>query len=165
MAISDDVRDANAVYAAETDLSNFTSMPVRRFAVLTCMDSRLDPNRFLGLRLGDAHVLRNAGAIVTDDVLRSLAVSHMKLGTQEVLVIGHSNCGMARFANEELWDHVSKQLGADPQGFDFLPFTDVEQNVRNGVRRVREWPLLPDSYTATGFVFDTLAGTLSPVDA
>ena len=70
--------------------------------MLTCMDTRLDPNQFLGLSLGDAHVLRNAGAIVTEDVLRSLAVSHMKPGTQEVLVIGHSGCGLATFDNEEL---------------------------------------------------------------
>ena len=165
MSISDELVRANAVYAAGADLANLPGAPRRRFAVLTCMDTRLDPNQFLGLRLGDAHVLRNAGAIVTEDVLRSLAVSHMNLGTQEVLVIGHSGCGLATFANEELWDRLRRELGADPEGFDFLPFPDVEQNVRDGVRRIRAWPLLPDSYTATGFVFDTVAGTLSPVDA
>src|SRR5262245_30499702 len=127
------------------------------------MDCRLDPAQFLGLSLGDAHVLRNAGAIVTDDVLRSLAISRMKLGTQEVLVVGHSGCGLATFENEELWEQVRSELGADPEGFEFLPFPDVEQNVRDGVRRIREWPLLPDSYAASGFVYDTVAGTLSRV--
>jgi carbonic anhydrase len=107
-------------------------------------------------------VIRNAGAIVTDDALRSLAISHWELGTQEACVIGHTRCGMASFTNETLRRKLDG-YGVETSGFDFLPFADVEQNVRDGLRRLAESPLLPDSFAVHGFVYDVATGRLNAV--
>src|SRR5919199_6323688 len=156
MSIRDDVGAANHRYAAAFAKGDLPMPPGRRFAVVTCMDARLDPAKFLGLDEGDAHVIRNAGGLVTDDALRSLAISHHLLGTQEALVIAHTDCGMLTFRNEDL----QQQLGTD---VDFHPFDDLEESVRASVRRIQESPLLPDSFGATGFVYDVRSGRLSPV--
>jgi carbonic anhydrase len=131
----------------------------RSGVALTCMDARLDPARFLGLEEGDAHVIRNAGGLVTDDAIRSLVISHHLLGTQEALVIAHEDCGMLTFTNDVLHD----RLGADARRIDFLPFPNLDDSVRASVRRIRESPLLPESYTATGFVYDVRTGRLREV--
>jgi carbonic anhydrase len=164
MSARDEILSANALYAEGFTLGGLPSRPVRRFAVVTCMDARLDPIAFLGLRPGDAHVLRNAGGIASDDVLRSLAVSHGLLGTQEVFVIGHTNCGMQRLTNEEIRARLSEDPGVDASGVDFLAFADLEESVRASVRRIRESPLLPRSFGASGYVFDTSTGRVSPVE-
>jgi carbonic anhydrase len=139
--------------------------PARRFAVVTCMDARLDPAKFLGLEEGDAHVFRNAGGIVTDDALRSLVISHWLLGTEEAFVIGHSDCGMLTFTNDQLREKLADEAGANAGGIDFQPFSDVEERVRESVRRIRESDLLPDSFGASGFVYDVRAGQLHEVAA
>ncbi len=113
-----------------------------------------DPARFLGLEEGDAHVIRNAGGLVTEDALRSLVISHHLLGTQEVFVIAHTDCGMLTFSNEELQDRLATSI-------EFLPFSDLEESVRDSVRRVRESPLLPDA--VRGFVYDVRTGSLREV--
>ena len=123
------------------------------------MDARLDPLRFLGLELGDAHVLRNAGGVVTDDVLRSLAISHHLLGTNAVVVIGHTQCGMTSFANADL----RARIGTPADGVDFLPFPDVAERVRESVAAVEASPLLPESFAANGFVFDVATGRIDAV--
>ena len=164
MGIRDELIDANDAYAAEFTLGGFPARPVRRFAVVTCMDARLDPMAFLGLRPGDAHVLRNAGGVVSDDVLRSLAVSHGVLGTREAFVIAHTNCGMQRFTDDEIRAHLAEQPGVDPGGVEFLAFADLEESVRASLRRIRESRLLPDSFGATGLVYDTATGRISTVD-
>ncbi|HKU56413.1 MAG TPA: carbonic anhydrase [Gaiellaceae bacterium] len=133
--------------------------PDRKFAVVTCMDGRLDPMRFLGFELGDAHVLRNAGGLVNDETIRSLVISHHLLGTEEVLVVGHTDCGMLTFTNDEL--HA--KLGPESEGIDFQPFPDVAERVRQSVETIRSHPLLPDSYGATGFVYDVHTGRIDPV--
>ncbi len=130
--------------------------PARRLVVVTCMDARLEPLRQLGLELGDAHVLRNAGAVVTEDVLRSLAVSSAMMGTREALVVGHTDCGLERFTSAD----VAERVGV---GGDYLPYGSVEEAVRDGVRRIRESPLLPPGFTAEGRVYDVAAGELHPV--
>ena len=155
----DELRTANERYAATHPRRPLPAEPARRLAVVTCMDARLDPARFLGLAPGDAHVLRNAGAIVTDDVLRSLAISHHLLGTQEVVVIGHTQCGMTSFANDDL----RGRIGAAAAEVDFLPFADVADAVRAGVRAVEASPLLPDSFRASGFVYDVATGRIDAV--
>src|SRR6266508_1326071 len=99
MAVVDEVREANNAYAAGFGKGDLPSPPARKLAVVTCMDARLDPAKFLGLQEGDAHVIRNAGGVVTDDALRSLVISHHLLGTQEAVVIGHEDCGMLTFSN------------------------------------------------------------------
>src|SRR4051794_10114703 len=133
--------------------------PGRRFAVVTCMDARLDPAKFLGLEEGDAHVIRNAGGICSDDAIRSLVISHHLLGTQEAIVIGHTDCGMLTFTNDVLHD----KLGDEAKSIDFQPFPDVAERVRQSVRRIEESSLLPDSFRATGYVYDVERGRIDPV--
>jgi carbonic anhydrase len=159
MSIRDEVGAANDRYAAAFAKGDLPMPPARRFAVVTCMDARLDPARFLGLDEGDAHVIRNAGGIVTDDALRSLVISHHLLGTQEALVIGHTDCGMLTFADDELRD----RLGPDAAGVEFHAFPNLEERVRQSVQAIRDSPLLPDSFGATGYVYDVRSGRLEDV--
>jgi carbonic anhydrase len=133
--------------------------PRRKFAVVTCMDARLDPAKSLGLDEGDAHVIRNAGGLVSDDALRSLVISHHLLGIQEAFVIGHSDCGMLTFNNDEL----RARLGPDTAGIDFLPFSDVNARVKESIRTIEQSQLLPDSFSATGFVYEVGSGLLREV--
>ena len=159
MSIRDEVSRANEDYAAGFAKGNLPMPPGRRFAVLTCMDARLDPAKFLGLEEGDAHVIRNAGGLASDDALRSLVISHWLLGTQEAFVIAHSDCGMLTFTN----DVLHEQLPREGREVDFLPFDDLEESVRASVRRIRESPLLPDDFGASGFVYDVQSGRLQEV--
>ena len=159
MSVRDEIFGANERYASQFDKGGLRAAPVRRFAVVTCMDARLDPARFLGLAEGDAHVIRNAGGLVTDDALRSLVISHHELATQEAFVIGHEGCGMIGLSNERLQMH----LGPAAEGMDFLGFTDLDDAVRGSVRKIRESPLLPDTFGATGFVYDVRTGRLREV--
>lgn len=138
--------------------------PGRRLAIVTCMDTRGRLERALGLRPGDAHILRNAGGIVTDDVLRSLLVSHHALGTRQIFVIGHTDCAMATFRDEDLRAHIQRRTGATVS-LPFGSFTDLEDNVRRQVARVRDHPGIPDAVAVRGFVFDLRSGTLRELDA
>ena len=124
--------------------------PRRGIVVVTCMDARIDPLALLGLELGDANVLRNAGGVVTDDVLRSLAVSHHVLGTREAAVVGHTECGLHGAVNDELRSRV----GPAAEKVDFLPFQDLDEMVRASLRRIEQSALLPDSFAARGYVYD-----------
>jgi carbonic anhydrase len=126
---------------------------------VTCMDGRVDPARFPGLELGDAHVIRNAGGLVNDETIRSLVISHHLLGTEEALVVGHTDCGMLRFTNADL--HA--KLGPESEHVDFQPFADVAERVRQSVEAVRSSSLLPDPFGASGFVYDVHTGRIEPV--
>jgi len=159
MSVVDEVQSANAAYAAGFDKGGLPMPPGRRFAVVTCMDARLDPAKFLGLEEGDAHVIRNAGGIVNDETLRSLVISHHLLGTQEAIVIGHSDCGMVTFTNGD----IHAKLGPESESVDFQPFPDVDERVRESVDTIRSAPLLPDSFGATGFVYEVETGRLRAV--
>jgi carbonic anhydrase len=159
VAIVDEVKSANDKYVSSFDKGSLPMPPGRAFAVVTCMDARLDPAKFLGLEEGDAHVIRNAGGLVSDDALRSLCISHNLLGTQEAIVIGHTDCGMLTFTNDDL--HA--KLGPESESIDFLPFPDLAQRVRESVRAIQDSPLLPDSFGATGFVYDVTTGRLEAV--
>jgi carbonic anhydrase len=159
MSVVDEVKSANAGYAAGFDKGELPMPPGRRFAVVTCMDARLDPARFLGLEEGDAHVIRNAGGIVNDETLRSLVISHHLLGTQEAIVIGHTDCGMLTFTNND----IHAKLGPESESVDFQPFPDADERVRESVDTIRSAPLLPDSFGATGFVYEVETGRLRPV--
>jgi carbonic anhydrase len=123
------------------------------------MDARLDPASFLGLAAGDAHVIRNAGGLVNDETIRSLVISHHLLGTEEAVVIGHTDCGMLTFTNDDLHG----KLGPESEGIDFQPFPDLDERVRQSVETIRSHPLLPDSFGATGFVYDVGTGRIEPV--
>jgi carbonic anhydrase len=163
MAVRDEVLEANRSYAQSFDKGDLPTPPGRRFAVVTCMDARLDPAKFLGLDEGDAHVIRNAGGVVSDDALRSLVISHWLLGTEEALVIAHTGCGMLTFTNDGIHAKLADEAGADATGIDFLPFPDLDDSVRESVARVRSSDLLPDSFTATGYIYDCSSGALREV--
>ncbi len=137
--------------------------PARHVAVLTCMDARLHPSRFLGLNEGDAHVIRNAGGRASDDAIRSLVISQQLLGTNIVLVIHHTDCGMVTFSNEDLRAKLKQELHVDAGDIDFLPFRDLEQSVRDDVAKIKSSPLIPDNVEVSGFIYDVRTGKLLPV--
>jgi carbonic anhydrase len=164
MAVSEEIREANEGYAGGFTKGDLPMPPGRRFVVLTCMDARIDPARALGLEEGDAHVIRNAGGIASDDALRSVVISQSLLGTTEAFVIGHTDCGMLTFSNDQLRDKVRDDRGVDVSHLDFQPFPDVEERVRASVRRLQETPLLPDDFAISGYVYDVQTGRIIPVD-
>jgi carbonic anhydrase len=159
MSVVAEVTAANEGYASGFGKGGLPMPPGRKFAVVTCMDARLDPARFLGLEEGDAHVIRNAGGLVNDETIRSLVISHHLLGTEEAVVIGHTDCGMLTFSNADLHE----KLGPESESIDFQPFPDLADSVRQSVDTIRNHPLLPDSFEATGFVYDVRSGRIDPV--
>lgn len=163
MAEFDEFKRANEQYAASFDRGDLPMPPARHVAVVTCMDARLHPEKFLGLEVGDAHVIRNAGGRVSDDAIRSLAISERLLGTTEVVVIHHTDCGMMTFQNEDLTAKIQEDLGVDASGRDFLPFSDLEQSVRDDVQRIRGSELIPDDIPVTGAIYDVRTGELQEV--
>ena len=163
MTIRDEVLEANRSYVESFDKGNLSAPPGRRLAVVTCMDARLDPAKFLGLQEGDAHVIRNAGGVVSDDALRSLIISHWLLGTEEALVIAHTGCGMLTFTNDDIHAKLAEEAGADASGIDFLPFPDLDDSVRASVQRIRSSDLLPEGFGATGYVYDCSTGEVREV--
>jgi carbonic anhydrase len=154
---------ANEVYADSFSQGHLPMPPARRVAIVTCMDARLDPARFLGLEPGDAHVIRNAGGLVTEDAIRSLVISHWLLGTQEVAVIAHTDCGMLTFSNDDLRARLRSEADADASEVDFRPFVDLQESVRESLRAVRESPFLPDSLELSGWIYDVRDGRLAEV--
>jgi carbonic anhydrase len=163
MSVVPELRAANKTYARTFANAALKARPARRFAVVTCMDARINPAKILGLADGDAHVIRNAGGLVTDDALRSLIISHWVLGTEEVVVIAHKQCGLLMFSSERLRQTLAEKTGHDASHLDFLAFDDLEGAVRASLRRVRESPFLPESFGATGLVYDVATGALLEV--
>jgi len=163
MSVVQEFRKANDAYASSFSKGNLPMPPGRHVAVLTCMDARLVPARFLGLEEGDAHVIRNAGGRASDDAIRSLAISQQLLGTNEVVVIHHSDCGMLTFSNEDLRKKLKQELHADADHVDFLPFKDLEQSVRDDVATLKSSPLIPKNIEVSGFIYDVRSGRLLPV--
>ncbi|HZP89425.1 MAG TPA: carbonic anhydrase [Actinomycetota bacterium] len=164
MSELDALLEANRRFASGFDRGDLPIPPARKVAVLACMDARLDPARFLGLDLGDAHIIRNAGGRATEDVIRSLILSSWLLGTREFAVVHHTGCGMLTFSNEEFRARLREETGADASGIDFLPFADLEESVREDVQRIRSSPLMPGGVTVRGFVYDVGTGLLSEVE-
>jgi carbonic anhydrase len=162
MAVIDEFVEANSQYARRFDKGGLPMPPGRKVAVVTCMDARILPSRMLGLEEGEAHVIRNAGGRA-QDALRSLIISQRLLGTREVAVIHHTDCGMLTFKNEDLRAQVKRELGADASGIDFLPFSDVEKSVRDDVAALRDSPFMPRDVPIRGFVYDVRTGRLSEV--
>ena len=181
-AIRQEVLDANAAYAAEFgDKKDLALPPARGFAILTCMDARLDPAKYAGLSEGDAHVIRNAGGRATDDAIRSLVISHKLLGTGEWFVIHHTNCGMQLFSDEVIGDLLEDNLETanfdgtkwsnpkhghgSPHGhfIKWHTFSDNEESVRQDVRRIREHPLVAPHIPIHGYIYDVKSGRLNEV--
>jgi carbonic anhydrase len=155
--------DANRRYAESFDLGRLGHVPTRKLAVVACMDARLNVEEILGLRPGEAHIIRNAGGIVTDDVLRSLIISSKLLGTQEFVVINHTNCGMTTFRDEELQARLREETGADASHVRFHTFSNLEENLRAQVARIRESPFLKDVAAVHGLVYQVEDGRLRTV--
>jgi carbonic anhydrase len=153
--------DRNASRAG-TGPGPLPSPPSLRVAVVTCMDARIDPAQLLGLQPGEAHVIRNAGGVVTDDIVRSLAVSQRKLGTTEVMLLHHTDCGMATFTDEEFWSELQEATGLRPT-WAVETFRDMAADVRQSVARVRRSPFLTNTTTVRGFVVDVETGDLTEV--
>ena len=162
MSVSDELLQANAKYARTFDLGNLPIPPARKLAIVTCMDARIIPSEAFGLKAGDAHVIRNAGGRARD-ALRSLVISQRLLGTNEIAVIHHTNCGMVTFTNQELHAKVKQDLGADASNIDFLPFSDIEESVREDVAYLLSSPLIPADVVIRGFVYDVHSGRLNEV--
>ena len=158
-----EVLSANDRYASEFDKGSLAMPPARRLAVVTCMDARIDPAKVLGLDEGDAHVIRNAGGVVSDDAIRSLVISHHLLGTQEAFVIGHTDCGMLTFSNDDLRSTLHERQGVDATHLDFQPFPDCPERIRASVHRIRESGLLPETFLVHAFIYDVESGRLEPV--
>ena len=163
MAALPEMLAANEQYAANFTKGDLPMPPARHVAVLTCMDARLIPAKFLGLQEGDAHVIRNAGGRASGDAIRSLVISSELLGTREFLVIHHTDYGMLTFTNDELRQKLRNDLGADASRIDFLPFSDLDESVRQDVATIRSSPLIPDDIPVTGFVYDVRTGKLREV--
>jgi carbonic anhydrase len=162
MALDEEIRAANEAYAGQFSKGDLPMPPGRKFAVVACMDARLDPAKALGLEEGDAHVIRNAGGR-TAEALRSLAISQQLLGTNAVIVVHHTDCGMLTFDNPTMHGICQERLGVDASDIDFLPFADLEQSVRDDVEIVRSSPLIPNDVEVTGFVYDVKTGKLQEV--
>jgi carbonic anhydrase len=152
----------NARYADQFDRSALPLPPGRKLAVLACMDARLTVEDVLALRTGDAHIIRNAGGLATDDALRSLVISQNLLGTEEVIVIEHTGCGMLTFQDEDVRRRLTEETGRDLD-IPLLAFPEVESNLREQVRRIREHPWLKD-VPVHGAIYDVECGRLTPVD-
>lgn len=163
MAQFEEFKRANESYAAAFDRGDVPTPPARRVAVVTCMDARLHPEKFLGLDVGDAHVIRNAGGRVSEDAIRSLVISERLLGTTEIVVIHHTDCGMLSFKNEDLTAKIREDLGVDTAGLDFLPFSDLEQSVRDDVRIIKNSDLIPEDIVVSGAIYDVETGELREV--
>lgn len=163
MSYFEQFMQANQAYVALHGELNLPIKPKTRVAIVTCMDSRLHVAQALGLALGDAHILRNAGGRVTDDMIRSLVISQQQMGTREIVVLHHTDCGAQTFNNEDFQAHLKCELGVDVSGQDFLPFQDVEESVREDIKLLRECPLIPDDVIISGAVYDVDTGRMIEV--
>ena len=160
----DEVLASNASYAANFHATDLTASPRRRLAVVACADARIDVHRILGLEEGDAHVIRNAGGVITDDVIRSLMISQRLLGTREVMLIHHTDCGMLKFRDDDFKDAIEAETGLRP-AFALEAFADLEQNVRQSIARIHASPFIPHKDQIRGFIYDCASGKLTEVTA
>jgi len=163
MSVIDQVLVANQEYARTHELRRLTPRPERKLAILTCMDTRLSI-RTLGLKTGDAHIIRNAGGIVTDDSLRSLLISHYLLGTEEFMVINHTDCGLMHATEQDLRARIQNRAGtaAIAPAF-FYAFQNIDENVRHQLQKLHTHPWIPSSIAIRGFVYDVSTGLLREI--
>ena len=162
MSATDDFLANNARYADRFDKGDVPLPPGRKTAVVACMDARIETGALLGLEEGDAHVIRNAGGVVTDDVLRSLTISQRLLGTREIILIHHTDCGMVTFSDDAVKAQIEADTGVRPS-FALEAFPDVEEDVRQSIRRIEACPFIPEKGQIRGFVYDVATGKLNEV--
>ena len=162
MSTTDELLKNNETYAASFDKGDLPLPPGRKVAVLACMDARLDPARVLGLEEGDAHVIRNAGGVVSDDAIRSLAISQHLLGTEEIVILHHTDCGMLTFSDNEFAERLESETGSRP-GWNAQAFEDLDIDVRDSIERIKDSPFVPRTDRVRGFVYEVETGRLREV--
>ncbi len=162
MSAIDDFLANNEAYASKFSRGSLPMPPAKQIAAVVCMDARLETGALLGLAEGDAHVIRNAGGVVTDDVIRSLTISQRLLGTREVMLIHHTDCGMLTFTDKDLTQQIKDDTGVAPP-FAMEAFKDLDDNVRQSIDRVQASPFIPHKDQVRGFVFDVETGQLREV--
>ena len=162
MSVTDELLANNEAYAASFDKGDLPLAPARKLAVIACMDARLNPYAILGLSEGDAHVIRNAGGVVTDDEIRSLAISQRLLGTEEIVLIHHTDCGMLTFGDDEFRRSIQEETGIKP-GWSAETFDDLEEDVRQSIARIQASPFVPRKESVRGFVYEVETGRLREV--
>ena len=155
---------ANQAYVELHGDLHLSIKPKTKVAIVTCMDSRLPVAPALGLALGDAHILRNAGGRVTDDMIRSLVISQQQMGTREIVVLHHTDCGAQTFENGPFQEYLKEELGVDVSDQDFLPFQDIEESVREDMQLLIESHLIPDDVVISGAVYDVDTGRMTVVE-
>ncbi len=161
MSTTDDVLRNAEQYASSFDKPDLPMPPGRKLAVVACMDARLIPTKVLGLQEGDAHVIRNAGGVVTDDTIRSLAISQHKLGTEEIILIHHTDCGMLTFKDDDFREQLQDETGVKP-AWAAESFSDLDRDLRQSIARIKASPFLPNK-NVRGFVYEVETGKLREV--
>ena len=162
MSTTDDLLKNNESFVQSFDKGGLPLPPARKIAIVACMDARLNPYPILGLQLGDAHVIRNAGGVITDDEIRSLAISQHLLGTEEIMLIHHTDCGMLTFNDQEFASKLEEETGQRPE-WDAHSFPDLDQDVRDSIQRIKDSPFIPRTDRVRGFVYAVETGELREV--
>lgn len=162
MSVTDELLGNNEQYAANFDKAGMPARPAKKVAVVSCMDARINLYGVLGLSEGDAHLIRNAGGVITDDEIRSLSISQHELGTEEVVVIQHTGCGLLTFTDDEFARKREQSTGRRPE-WDTEAFTDLDKSVRESIARIEASPFIPNKESIRGFVYDVETGALREV--
>jgi carbonic anhydrase len=162
MSVTEELLQNNAAYAQTFEKGDLQLPPARGVAVVACMDARLDVHKILGLKEGDAHVIRNAGGVITDDEIRSLTISQRLLGTREIILIHHTDCGMLTFSDDELKAQIHEDVGLKPH-FSMESFLDLEEDVRQSIARIQASPFIPHKQSVRGFIYEVETGRLREV--
>jgi carbonic anhydrase len=163
MSVTDELLSNNQAYAEGFEKGELPLPPARKLAVLACMDARIIVSRILGLEEGEAHVIRNAGGVVTDDEIRSLAISQRLLGTEEIILIHHTDCGMLTFTDDEFKASIQEETGIKPE-WAAESFSDLDADVRQSIARIKASPFIPKKDSVRGFVYEVETGRLREVD-
>ena len=163
MSVTEELLQNNEAYAESFEKGDLPLPPARGVAVIACMDARLDVHKILGLEEGDAHVIRNAGGVITDDEVRSLTISQRLLGTREVILIHHTDCGMLTFSDDELKAQIHEEVGMKPH-FAMESFSDLEEDVRQSIARIQASPFIPHKESVRGFIYEVETGRLREVN-
>ena len=164
MSVTNELLKNNESYAKSFTKGDLALPPAKGVAVLACMDARLDVHKILGLQEGDAHVIRNAGGVATDDAIRSLTISQRLLGTKEIILIHHTDCGMLTFKDDDVKGKIESEVGIRP-AFALEAFPNAEDDVKQSIARIQASPFIPDKKSVRGFVYDVKSGRLNEVHA
>jgi carbonic anhydrase len=162
MSVTDELLQNNERYAASFDKGGLPMPPAKQVAVVACMDARLSTDGALGLKEGEAHVIRNAGGVVTDDAIRSLTISQRLLGTREIILIHHTDCGMQTFTDDQVKNQIQEEVGIRPP-FALEAFPDPAADIRQSIARIKASPFVPHTDSVRGFVYDVKTGRLNEV--